>query len=134
MSMSNIAPEKSAVTAESLRMMAGLYEVQGQYEKAEPYLLRAVRADDLLGDDDLTLIPLYGLCDVYDHLGKAAESQLCWHRATEIMETQVGQDSPDLLAALTSEAKALRQLGRKDEADQLEQRSEKIRRTAALTN
>jgi len=45
------------------------------------------------------------------------------------MEKQVGENSPDLAMPLSNEANALRRLGRKDEADQLEQRLAKIHRT-----
>jgi len=64
--------EHSARTSESLRMMAGLHEVQGQWDKAEPYLFRAVRANesDVGQDDAVLLIPLWGLCDLYDHWNK----------------------------------------------------------------
>ena len=50
------------------------------------------------------------------------------------MEKQVGENSPNLATSLTNEAKALRRLGRNDEADQLEQRSAKINRTTAQAN
>ena len=126
--------EKSSRTAESLRTLAGLYEVQGRYEKAEPYLLRAVKANEATGDDGLILIPLWGLCDAYDHLGIPAKSQLCWHRATDLMEKQVGENSPDLTASITAEVKALRQLGRNEEAVQLERRLAKLRPAAVQTN
>jgi hypothetical protein len=50
------------------------------------------------------------------------------------MEKQAGENSPNLATSLTNEANALRRLGRKNEADQLEQRLERIHRTAAQTN
>jgi tetratricopeptide (TPR) repeat protein len=122
--------EKSSVTAESLRGMAGLYELQNRYDKAEPYLVRAVKANEALDNDALVLNPLWGLCDVYDHLGKPQESQPYWHRATELMEKQVGQTSPDLVAGLTNEARALHRLGRDQEAAVLEERSRSIQNMA----
>ena len=80
-------------------------------------------------DDGMVLVPLWGLCDLYDRWGKAEKSQPCWRRATGLMEKQVGENSPDLATSLSNEANALRRLGRKDEADQLEQRLAKIHRT-----
>jgi hypothetical protein len=42
------------------------------------------------------------------------------------MEAQWGKNEPDTALYIDSEAKALRQLGRTSEADQLEQRSAKL--------
>jgi tetratricopeptide (TPR) repeat protein len=125
--------EKSTRTSESLRTMAGLYMAQGDWAKAEPFLLRAVEAsEDVAGpDDNMTLVPLYGLCDLYDRWEKPDRSQPCWQRAIGIMEKQVGENSPDLREPLTAEAKALRKLGKKDQAGDVEQRLEKIQKTAA---
>jgi hypothetical protein len=47
------------------------------------------------------------------------------------MEKQVGENSPNLREPLTAEAKALRKLGRNDEAGDVELRLEKIQKTAA---
>ena len=43
----------------------------------------------------------------------------------------MAKTAPNLATSLTNEAKALRRLGRNDEADQLEQRLAKINRTTA---
>ncbi len=128
--------ENSGPTSESLRMMAGLFMAQKQWDKAEPYLLRAVKGSEVASggrDPNIVLIPLYGLCDLYDRWGKPEKSQPCWHRATGIMEQQVGVNSPDLAQPITFEVNALRKLGRNDEAEQLEERLRKIHR-AAQTN
>jgi len=125
--------EKSTRTSESLRTMAGLYMAEGEWAKAEPFLLRAVKAsEDAAGPDgNMTLVPLYGLCDLYDRWEKPDQSQPCWQRAIGIMEKQVGENSPDLRAPLTAEAKALRKLGKNDAAGDVEQRLERIQKTAA---
>jgi hypothetical protein len=47
------------------------------------------------------------------------------------MEKQEGENSPTLRDPLTAEAKALRKLGRNDEAGDVEQRLEKIQKMAA---
>ncbi|HLV86971.1 MAG TPA: tetratricopeptide repeat protein [Candidatus Sulfotelmatobacter sp.] len=114
---------------ESLRAMAGFYESQSEWPKAETYLLRAVKGAEV-ASPGMVLIPLWGLCDLYDRWGKPDKSQPCWHRATEQMETQVGHDSPRLSESLTNEANALRKLGRAGDAEQLEERLVKIRRAA----
>jgi len=127
--------EHSMQTSESLRMMAGLFMAQKQWDKAEPYLLRAVKSSEPAAGPEAyeVLVPLYGLCDLYDRWGKPEKSQPCWHRVTGIVEKVAGESSPDLSASLTNEANALRKLGRKDEADQIEERLRKIHR-AAQTN
>jgi hypothetical protein len=70
------------------------------------------------------------LAVLYDHQGKPEKSQPCWHRATGLMEKRYGENSPNLATSLANEANALRQLGRKDDADQLDERLRKIHRTA----
>ncbi len=114
---------------ESLRTMAGFYESQSDWPKAETYLQRAVKGAEV-SQPQMVLIPLWGLCDMYDRWGKPDQSQPCWHRATGILETQFGHDSPRLSDSLNNEAHAMRQLGRNDEAVSLEERLAKIRRTA----
>lgn len=121
--------DNSPPAEESLRTLAGLYMAQSDWPKAETYLLRAVKSAEV-GDPAMLLIPLWGLCDVYDRASQPDKAQPCWHRATEVLEVQVGHDSPRLSDSLTKEANALRQLGRKDEAASLEERVTKIHRTA----
>jgi tetratricopeptide (TPR) repeat protein len=112
---------------ESLRAMAGLYMAESDWPKAETYLLRAVKGAE--ATDTMVLIPLWGLCDMYDRWGKPDKSQPCWHQATELMAKQAGENSPQLAQSLTNEATALRKLGRGAEAQQLEERVAKIHRT-----
>ena len=129
----NIFGENSPRTSESLRAMAGLYMGQSQWGKAEPYLLRAVKAQEVANgpEDSQVLIPLWGLCDLYDRWGKPERSQPCWHRATGLMANQYGENSPQLLPSMTKETLALRRLGRTQEADQLARQSAKINSIAA---
>src|SRR5579864_681753 len=127
--------ENSGPTLESLRMMALVYRVQKKWDKAEPYLLRAVKSGEIAAGPETNdvLVPLYGLCDLYDRWGKPEKSHPCWHRVTGIVEKVEGESSPGMSASLTNEANALRKLGRKDEAEQIEERLRKIHR-AAQTN
>jgi len=124
--------ENSIRTSEILRALAGMSMAQSDWGKAEPYLLRAVKASETATgpDDNMVLVPLWGLCDLYDRWGKPEKSQPCWHRTTEIMEKQVGVNSPNLGTSLANEANALRKLGRAGEAEQVEQRLVQIRRTS----
>jgi len=106
---------------DSLRNMAGLYMAQNDWPKAETYLLRAVKGAEAAAPD-MELIPLWGLCDLYDRAGNPEKSQACWHRATDLMAQRMGQNNPQLAQSMTNEATALRKLGRNDEAQKLEQR------------
>ena len=118
---------------ESLRALAGLYMAESDWPKAETYLLRAVKgAETSSGPDNyMVLVPLWGLCDMYDKWDKPDKSQPCWHRATEMMAKQFGENGPQLATSISNEVNALRKLGRQSEAEQLEQRLVKIQRTAA---
>ena len=106
---------------DSLRNIAGLYMAQSDWPKAEAYLLRAVKGAEAAAPQ-MELIPLWGLCDMYDRAGNPEKSQGCWHRATDLMAQQMGQNNPQLAQSMTNEATALRKLGRTDEALKLEQR------------
>jgi uncharacterized protein HemY len=121
--------DKNPMAVESLRALAHLYEEQSDWPKAEVYLLRAVKSAESLGSGMVT-IPLWGLCDLYDRWDKPDKGQACWHRATDLMATQFGENSPNRTESMGSEAKCLRKLGRVNEAEKVEERIEKIHRTS----
>ena len=125
--------EVSQQFAESQRILARVYLVQKQYDKAELYLVRAVKTDEsFMGrDNPQLLMPLSALCGLYDDWGKAEKSEACDSHLLEILEKQYGANSPVLLSTLTSDAKALRTLGRADKAAEIEKKIESIR-TAAV--
>jgi len=91
-------------------------------------MLRAVKGAE--ATNGLLLIPLWGLCDLYDRAGNPEKAQPCWHRATDEMAKQVGENSPQLAQSLTNEANALRKMGKNDDAQKVEERLTKIHRTA----
>lgn len=121
--------DNNPLAVESLRGLAHLYQEQGDWPKAEVSLLRAVKGAEGAGNGML-IIPLWGLCDLYDRWDKPDKAQACCHQATDLMVTQYGENSPNLTESLTSEAKALRKLGRVDEAAKVEERIAKIHRTS----
>jgi tetratricopeptide (TPR) repeat protein len=123
-----MAGDNSGPAVESLRGMAGLYMAQSDWPKAETYLLRAVKGAE--ASQGMVMIPLWGLCDLYDHWDKPDKGQPCWHHATELMAQQYGENSPNLAQSLTSEANASRKLGHNEEAQKIEERLGKLRRTA----
>jgi tetratricopeptide (TPR) repeat protein len=125
----NTFGESSDRVALSLSLASSVFMVQGAYDKAESYLLRALHIDEgLYGRDNWGVnIPLGYLCNVYDKWGKSDKAAPCYQRDAAIVEKQFGADSPVLLQVLPNEAKALRALGRREEAAKVEQRVESIR-------
>jgi tetratricopeptide (TPR) repeat protein len=115
---------------DSLRNMAGLYMVQTDWPKAEMYLLRAVKGAEVAAPQ-MELIPLWGLCDMYDRAGNPEKSQGCWHRATDLMAERMGQNNPQLAQSMTNEATALRKLGKNDDAQKLEKQVLGLKSVAA---
>jgi tetratricopeptide (TPR) repeat protein len=128
--------EMSAGFSTGLRMMSTLYLVQKDYEKAEPYLLRAVKIDEkLYGYDGLDAqINLGTLCYLYDAWGKPDKSEPCDRHLIALLEKGYGANGPQLKSTLTSEAKALRSLGRAAEAAEMEKRVEAIQAAAVQPN
>jgi tetratricopeptide (TPR) repeat protein len=118
--------EKSSRASESFRTLAGLYMAQSQWDKAEVYLLRAVKAVEDPDDTGHVLMPLWGLCDNYERWGKPDKAEPCWDRAAEIMDKQYGKNSPNLVKSFATEADMLRHVGKTREAEMLEQRVAKI--------
>jgi tetratricopeptide (TPR) repeat protein len=120
-------------TSGVLHGVGNFYMSRKDWGKAEGYLLRSLKAEETLEgqDDNLVLVPLWGLCWLYDSWGRPEKSQACWHRATQIIEKQSGSNSPDLAQSLRNEANALRSLGRENDAEQLEMRLGKIQPTSS---
>ncbi len=96
-------------------------------------MLRVVRIyEHNYGEQDMNLGgALANLCYVYDQWGKPDKSAPCHARLVALGEKQFGVDSPYLVRELTAEAKALRQLGRNEEAAKLEQRTQALQSTQA---
>jgi tetratricopeptide (TPR) repeat protein len=108
---------------------AGVYTVQQDYAKAEPYILRALNIDEsLYSRDSVSLLtPLASVCALYDKWGKPDKLEPCNRQTLAILEKQYGPNSPQLASTLTSEARALRGLGRAKEAEDVENRLASIR-------
>jgi tetratricopeptide (TPR) repeat protein len=122
--------ESSDKVADSLRFVAHAYVAQQAYDKAEPYLLRAVHIDEaLFGQNQAgnNAIALWELCDLYDKWNKPDKAASRYRQMLALLEKQYGKDSPVLLSTLSGEAKDLRQLGRTEDAANLERRIKSIR-------
>lgn len=120
--------ENSSGVSRALGMMALFHYVQKDFEKAEPFLLRATKIDEILhGHDGIgALANLTALCWVYDKWEKPEKFEPCNSRMLTILEKQYGPNSQVLAPTLTSHARALRSLGRVEEASIVEQRLKTI--------
>src|SRR6266853_2990930 len=96
--------ENSQGTADRLRGLAHVYQMQKDFPKAESAILRAL----------------------YDRWGKPEKSLPCHAHLVSLAEKLFGSDSAFLAQDLTGEARALRQLGRNEEAAKLEQRAQSL--------
>lgn len=126
--------EASNKVADSLRQLSFVYLAQKDYDHAEVYLLRAQRIMESLvgpdGDGNGDLV-LWALCNLYNNWDKPERGEPRFHQMLAIQEKDYGPESPVILADLTFEAKALRELGRTEEADKYEQRIQAIRAATA---
>jgi tetratricopeptide (TPR) repeat protein len=128
--------EGSDKVADSLVQAAGVYDFQKDYAKTVPYLLRAIDIyETLYGKDSIILVtPLFYLCTNYERLGKLDKMEPCASQLVSVLEKEYGADSSTLLPALGSHARALRGLGRNDDAARLENRITSIRQASMKTN
>jgi hypothetical protein len=108
---------------------------QQDYAKAEPYILRALKIDvSVYGNDSVELLmPLSGACNLYDKWGKPDKVEIYGRQLITVLEKQFGPNSPQLAPALTIEARALRNLGRANEATDVENRLATIRSATMST-
>ena len=121
--------ENSNQVAFSLMVAASVYGVQKDYAKAEPYILRALHIDEsLYGSDGVDLLmALANVCTLYDRWGKPDKLEPYNRQMLAVLEKQYGPNSPRLASTLTTEAKALRELGRDKEAADVEDHLASIR-------
>jgi hypothetical protein len=117
--------ENSAGAADSLRGLAHVYQMKSDFPKT---LLRAVKIYETIyrPDDQRTALPWTSLCYVYDQWSKFDKSAPCHAHLVRMAEKLFGSDSPYLAQDLTGQAKALRQLGRNEEAAKIEQRLQSL--------
>ena len=133
--------EKNAGTnsfSYSLALMAlgYVYFSQKQYTKAEPYITKAVEIHQQLSGPQAMIIvsSKQMLCRIYDGMGQPAKAVMCASELTAVMERAYGENSQALVPLLTLRAKALRELGRVTEADQVEQRKKSLTQATVSAN
>lgn len=119
-----------------LRAIGELYYSEKQYEKALPFALQGVKTGELLfGPEGMQLVGSKGLvCRLYDGLNQPEKTEACDRQLIVLMEKTYGQNSPVLAPTLTSQAKALRALGRNAEADDAEKRIQGLKSSTVGLN
>jgi tetratricopeptide (TPR) repeat protein len=124
----NTYGEDSEKYADSVKYIGMVYFFQKDYAKAEPYFLRGVRVQEASGGKDANslLASLTLLSKLYEAWDQPDKLEACERQLVSLMEKQFGPDSPVLIIALGSEAKALRELGRTEDAGKVEQRLQAI--------
>lgn len=107
--------ESSDRVAAALLQATRVYSVEKEFARAEPYLLRAVSSDQAPYGEDSTYIavPMASLCALYEQWDKPEKAEPCEHQEVVMIEKRYGVNSPVLVPVLTSDAKALRGLGKK---------------------
>jgi len=74
------------------------------------------------------------LCAIYDGLGEPAKAEPCSRQLLTLMEQVYGANSPALAPVLAGESKALRQLGRTAEADDVDRRMQSLKQITVGPN
>jgi tetratricopeptide (TPR) repeat protein len=128
--------ESSDAVANSLVQASAVYFVEQDYAKAEPFLLRAVHINEsLYGADSWAMaIPLSSLCSLYDRWGKPDKFDPCNRQLLAVTEKEYGPNSPVIVPLLQSEAKALRTLGKNEEAEKFDTRAATLRSATMKPN
>jgi tetratricopeptide (TPR) repeat protein len=120
-----------------LRILSALYANEQTYEKAEAYALQAADLQEKLYEYNpnyhgLEYFSLLSLCNLYDRWGNAAKIEACDRRLIPIIEKLPGPDTHLLEGLLDHQAKALRTLGRTEEAAKIEERLKSLQPQAVI--
>ncbi len=113
--------------ASALRNLATLYHLQGQHTVAEPLLHRSLaimeKADPENIETSAVLEQLAGLCEVQ---GRYAATEIILQRSLAIRERALGPDHPHVTNVLKHLAVLYKKIGKKDEANRLEERTKAV--------
>jgi tetratricopeptide (TPR) repeat protein len=104
-----------------LNNLAGLYLLQGRYEKAEPLLQQSLEIDRRCFEKDAPEIAtsLNNLAELYSLQGRYVEAEPLYLQSLEIRQRQLEQDHPDVASSLNNLANLYRLQGRYIEAEPL---------------
>jgi tetratricopeptide (TPR) repeat protein len=119
-------PEDPKV-AGAARNLAMLYCLQGKHADAEPLLHRSLaimeKADPEHIETSAILEQLAGLCEVQ---GRYAATEIILQRSLAIRERALGPDHPHVANVLKHLAVLYKKIGKKDEANRLEERTKAV--------
>jgi tetratricopeptide (TPR) repeat protein len=118
----------------SLNNLADLYRVQGKYTEAEPLYKRSLEISEEISGKDSSGFWRYnmanslnGLAELYRAQKKYAEAEPLYKRSLKMMEKALGPNHPGVADVLDNLAMCCREMGKLDEAENLEVRAKKIR-------
>ena len=117
-------------TADGLNNLANVYLDQGKYAQAEPLFKRMLVIYEKIPSPDhpgavLGVNKLLG--QIYARQGKYADAEPLYRRALGIAEEALGPQHPHVADVLKDYARLLRETGRNEEGQQMEQRAREIR-------
>jgi len=122
----DFGPEDPKV-ASAARNLAMLYCLQGKHADAEPLLHRSLaimeKADPENIETSAILEQLAGLCEVQ---GRYAATELILQRSLAIRERALGPDHPHVANVLKHLAVLYKKIGKKDEANRLDERTKAV--------
>ena len=126
-----LGPERPAV-ATNLNNLAGFYDNQGQYAKAEPLYQRALAIyEKALGPEHPNVATsLNGLALLYNKQGQYAKAEPLYQRALAIREKALSSEHPDVAASLNNLAGLYDNQGQYAKAKPVYQRALAIREKA----
>jgi tetratricopeptide (TPR) repeat protein len=131
--------EDSTGYSEVLRAVAAVYIYQKAYDKAEVSLLKAsdIEAKLYAGREGnfgpMAYTSVNMLCNLYERWGQNEKMESCDRRQIAVIEKLTGPDPTSYIATLlTRDAKALRALGRTEEAAKIEERLKSLQPSAAI--
>jgi CHAT domain-containing protein len=124
-------PQEHRDTATSLNNLATLYEVMGEYAKAEPLYLQSLRIwQKVLGPEHADIAAsLNNLAALYEDMGEYAKAELLYRQSLRILQKVFGPEHPNTVAIIDNLSILEFDLGRVDEATALARQAS----AAALT-
>ena len=111
-----------------LMAVGSVYLSEKKYQEAEPYIQKAVKLhEQLTWPQKMILVSSKRmLCTIYQGMGQPDKSEQCHRELIPLMEQVYGANNAALAPVLAGESKALRELGRSAEADEVDRRMQSL--------
>ncbi len=112
-------------TAQTLNVLAGIYDAQGRYAEAEPLYIRGLTIyEHLLGPEHpYTVRNLNNLASLYTVQGRYTDAEPLYQRALAICSQTLGLEHPDTAGSLNNLAYCYEDQGKYTEAETLMQQA-----------